>query len=58
MRNRLIRLIKNRGCYITGIFLPKDTTVYASHVIMDVWHIKFCDNSLSVIEKEDFEFVD
>ena len=60
-KHRLIRLTKNRGCYITKVFLPKDTTVYADYIVADMWHVTLGkDNniSFSVIENEDFEFVE
>ena len=56
-KHALIRLTKNRVCYITKIFLPKNSVLYADHVIKDVWHITNSNVSLSLIEYEDFEFV-
>ena len=56
-KQALIRLTKNRVCYITKIFLPKNSVLYAEHVIKDVWHINNYYVSISVIEYEDFEFV-
>ena len=56
-KHALIRLTKNRSCEITKIFLPKDTVIYADHVIEDVWHITNSNVSLSVIEYEDFDFI-
>ncbi len=60
-KHRLIRLIKDRGCVITRIFLPKNTLMYANHLVDDVWSITLGkDNSiaLSVINYEHFEFVE
>ena len=60
-KHRLIRLIKDRNCHITGVFLPKDTTVYANYIVADMWHItlgKDSKISFSVIENEDFVFVE
>lgn len=60
-KTRLIRLTKNRGCYITKVFLPKDTTVYADYIVADMWHItlgKDSKISFSVIEDDDFVFVE
>jgi len=60
-KHRLIRLTRNRGCYITKVFLPKDTTVYANYIVADMWHItlgKDSKISFSVIENEDFVFVE
>ncbi len=54
-KHRLIRLIKDRGCVITRVFLPRDTVVYANHIVDDVWSITLGkDNSiaLSVINYE------
>ena len=56
-KHALIRLTKNRVCYITKIFLPKNSVLYADHVIKDVWMINNNNIRLSVIEYEDFEFV-
>ena len=60
-KHRLIRLIKDRSCVITGVLLPKNTLVYANHLVDDVWSITLGkDNSiaLSVLEYEHFEFVE
>jgi hypothetical protein len=60
-KHRLIRLTKDRGCVITRMFLPKDTTVYADYIVAGVWHITLGkDNNIyiSVIENEDFIFVE
>jgi hypothetical protein len=60
-KHRLIRLIKDRGCVITGVLLPKNTLVYANHLVDDVWSITLGkDNSiaLSVINYEHFDFVE
>ena len=60
-KHRLIRLIKDRSCVITRMFLPKDTVVYANHLVEDVWSITLGkDNSiaLSVINYEHFDFVE
>jgi hypothetical protein len=54
---RLIRLTKNRACYITKIFLPKNSVLYAEHVVKDVWHVNNNNVKLSVIEHEDFDFM-
>ena len=54
---RLIRLTKNRACHITKIFLPKNSVLYAEHVVKDVWHINNNNVKLSVIEHEDFDFM-
>ena len=56
-KTALIRLTKNRVCYITKIFLPKNSVLYAEHVIKDVWHINNYYVSISVIEYEDFDFM-
>ena len=56
-KTALIRLKKNRSCEITKILLPKDTVLYAEHVIKDVWHINNHFVSISVIEYEDFDFM-
>ena len=56
-KHALIRLTKNRVCYITKIFLPKNSVLYADHVIKDVWHINNHYVSISVIEYEDFDFM-
>ena len=60
-KHRLIRLTKDRGYVITRMFLPKDTVVYANHLVDDVWSITLGkDNSiaLSVINYEHFDFVE
>jgi hypothetical protein len=56
-KHALIKLKKNRSCEITKIFLPKNSVLYADHVIKDVWMINNNNIRLSVIEYEDFEFV-
>lgn len=56
-KTSLIRLTKNRVCYITKIFLPKNSVLYAEHVIKDVWHINNNNIRLSVIQYEDFDFI-
>jgi len=59
--HRLIRLIKDRSCVITGVLLPKNTLVYANHLVEDVWSITLGrDNNIaiSVLEYEHFEFVE
>lgn len=60
-KHRLIRLIKDRSCVITTVFLPKGTLVYANHLVEDVWSITLGrDNNIaiSVLEYEHFEFVE
>lgn len=58
MKNtRLIRLKRNRYCQITKVSFPKNTILYAEHIVKDVWHINNYYVSLSVIEHEDFDFV-
>ena len=60
-KHRLIRLTKDRGCVITRMFLPKDTVVYANHLVEDVWAITlFRDNNIAIsgLEYEHFEFVE
>ena len=56
-KHALIRLKKNRSCEITKIFLPKNSVLYAEHVIKDVWHINNNNIRLSVIQYEDFDFI-
>lgn len=56
-KQALIRLTKNRVCYITKIFLPKNSVLYAEHVVKDVWHINNNNIKLSVIKYEDFDFM-
>ena len=56
-KTALIRLTKNRVCYITKIFLPKNSVLYAEHVIKDVWMINNNNIRLSVIEYVDFDFM-
>ena len=53
----LIRLTKNRVCYITKIFLPKNSVLYAEHTTKDVWLINNNNIKLSVIEYQDFDFI-
>jgi len=58
--HHLIRLIKDRSCVITRVFLPKGTVVYANQIVDDVWSITLGkDNNIaiSVINYEHFEFV-
>jgi len=50
-------LTKNRVCYITKIFLPKNSVLYAEHVIKDVWMINNNNIRLSVIQYQDFDFM-
>ena len=56
-KTALIRLKKNRSCEITKIFLPKNSVLYAEHVIKDVWMINNNNIRLSVIEYVDFDFM-
>ena len=56
-KSALIRLKKNRSCEITKIFLPKNSVLYAEHVIKDVWMINNNNIRLSVIQYEDFDFM-
>ena len=56
-KHALIRLKKNRSCEITKIFLPKNSVLYAEHVIKDVWMINNNNIRLSVIQYEDFDFM-
>ena len=60
-KTRLIRLIKDRNCNITGVSLPKDTTIFANHVISNAWSITIGRDSkfvLGVIEDDDLVFVE
>lgn len=54
---RLIRLTKNKICYKTKIFLPKNTIIHASHFNKNIWQIKIGNIGFSMVEFADFDYI-